>query len=155
MKKWLLYELIFAAAVVLNLSPFQGTDVGKLLPVELVRVSADGRNIILETDTGDMGKGGTVEEALSDLKATTAGTVFLETADYLLIQPGCEELLDDLVKILRPSCSVCVELGDGELKKAAKYFAAHEPQVTLQDWRCGFLQLPRLVVREGRMEIVS
>lgn len=155
MRRWLLYGIAFGAAILLDLSPFRGTDVGKLLPVEVVRISRENGEILLQTDTGDTGKGTDINEALLELQATTAGNVFLETADYLLIQPGCEEMLGALAGILRPSCSICVEVGEAELEKVAKFFAAHEPQVTLQKWRSGKAHLPMLVVKEGRMELVA
>lgn len=155
MRRWIMYGIAFAVAVVLDLSPFRGTDVGKLLPVETVRICRENGKILLQTDTGDAGKGADISEALLDLKATTAGNVFLETADYLLVQLGCEEMLPELAGILRPSCGVCVEVGEAELEKVAKFFAAHEPQVTLQDWRSEKVHLPILVVKEGRMELVT
>jgi len=155
MRRWLLYGIAFTAALLLDLSPFRGTDVGKLLPVETVRICRENGEIRLQTDTGDTGKGTDINEALLDLKATTAGNVFLETADYLLVKPGCEEMLGELADILRPSCGVCVEVGEAELEKVAKFFAAHEPQVTLQKWRSGNAHLPMLMVKEGRMELVT
>ena len=88
MKKWL-YMLSLALAAFLL--PGKGTDVGTLIPVELVRLTAGDGTFVAAADTGDFGIGPTLEDAMADLAASAPGKVFLETADYLLLAPQTRE----------------------------------------------------------------
>ena len=92
MKQW----PVMAATVVLILvlSPFQGTDIGKLRPAQWVYLSRQEDTVALETDMGDRGEGADVISALEDLRRSAPGELFLETADYALIS---REALEDLV----------------------------------------------------------
>lgn len=155
MRKWALYLIILIAVAAMDLSVFYGTDVGKLLPVEVVRLSKENGQVVLETDTDNLGVGTDLDAAIENLKATTSGNVFLETADYLIVAPGCTDLLADLKAHLRPSCGICMETGTADLEDAAKFLDAHEPQLTLQDWYSGILEMPTLIVRGEQMELVQ
>lgn len=141
MRRWIVYALVLA--LVLLLSPAAKTDVGELLPVELLYIyySNEG-TLCVETDTGDFGTGETLDRALSDLKATASGNIFLDTADYLVITKEAAPLLPQLWKILRPATQVC--LGAGADAGAAKFLSAHKPGVTLNDVRAGMGILPVL-----------
>lgn len=155
MRRWIIYAVILGASAMLNVTGFVGTDVGKLLPVQAVRVTKAGNMVIMQTDTGDIGIGTNPVKALGDMQDSAAGNLFLETADYLILQPGCEELLPELAEILRPSCKVCTEDGETDPEAAAEYLAVHEPAMTLRDWLGGERNIPTLMVREGRMELAS
>lgn len=155
MRRWKLYLLLLASVIVFGLSPFAGTDVGKLLPVEAVRLSWRNGQVRLETDMGDIGVGATVEQALADLKNTTGGILFLDTADYLLVKPGGEWLLEEICDFLRPACGICLEQGEGKLGDAAAFLAVHKPLMTLGKWRGGFSELPQLQMEDGRMRLVQ
>ena len=74
----------------------------------------------LQTDTGDTGVGINPNSALKDMQEHAVGKLFLETADYLILQAGCEEMLPALSEMLRPSCKVCVLIGCADPQKAAK-----------------------------------
>lgn len=134
--------------------PFQGTDVAALQPIELLRVSMSQGAVLVQTDTGSMGIGDTPQAAFEDLKRTTAGDVFLETAEHLIVTPEAVALLPGLTAFLRPACNVCVEQGTADLETAAAFLNAHQPGITLQDYRAGETGLPVLVTQEGRMCLV-
>lgn len=151
MKRMLLFGMVFLAAVLL---PFSGTDVAKLQPVEVIRISKSEGEIRVETDTGGGGKGTDLASAFADLKETTAGEVFLETAEHLLISSNAQDLLPTLAEYLRPSCNIYIESGAADLAQTAKYLAAHESGVTLSDYRAGIRALPVLQTEEGRMQLV-
>ena len=155
MKRWLWCAGALLLTAILGGMPFAGTDIAKLQPVEVLRVQKDGEMISVELDTGDSGKGATLEAALQDLKESTPGKVFLETADYLLINKEAETLLPSLAEHLRPACGVCLENGEAKLEEAAEFLGAHEPGLTLQEYRAGDHALQELVVREERMYLVS
>lgn len=155
MKRWIWCAGALLLTAVLGGMPFIGTDIAKLQPVEVLRVQKDGDVILVELDTGDSGKGTTLEAALQDLKDSTPGEVFLETAEYLLISREVEALLSSLAEYLRPACGVCLEDGVAKLEDVAEFLGAHEPGLTLQEYRAGDQSLRKLVVREERMYLVS
>ncbi len=135
--------------------PIRGTDVGELQPVELLQVYRERGKIVMETDTGDLGRGRTLEKAFEDLKNTTAGTVFLETADYLLVTDEAEKYIPELFKILRPGTEVCRIQEKVRGEKAAKFLVSHPPAVTLQAVQYRFADMPELKYTEGRFKLVE
>ncbi len=117
----ILYILILA---LLLLAPVERLDVAKLLPVEAVAVYMDGSDVVLETDTENLGRGETAEEALEDLKKNTAAIIYLDTAEYLLVGEGAKSHGVQLKGYLKAS----VIMGDysgGSVKDEAKYLDAH------------------------------
>lgn len=155
MRRWTLYALGLVLVGFSACMPFHRTDIAELKPVELICVSRAEGQVRIETDTGDWGTGPTVEAALEHLKATTAGDVFLETADHLLVCEGAQDLIEELAAYLRPACSLCRLEGTVSLEDAAAYLNAHQSEVSLQDRRSGDRRVPVLQVTEGRMELVQ
>lgn len=149
MKRWIVYALVLV--LVLFLSPVEKTDVGELLPVELLFIYYKEESLCVETDTGDMGTGETLDGALADLKATAPGNIFLDTADYLIIARDAIPLLPQLWQILRPATQLC--LGEGVDAGTAAFLAAHKPGVTLNDVRAGRRTLPVLTRTEERYQL--
>lgn len=130
-------------------------DIGKLQPVQVVRLTCPRGQVRMETDTGDFGTGENLKEALIDMKQSAPAEVFLDTADYLIVSPGCIDLLPAMMKYLRPSCAVCVEDGKPDMEQVGLYLQQHSPDTTLMQYRAGQRDLPTLVTREGRMHLVS
>lgn len=153
MKRWWLY--LGALLLVGAISPFAGTDVGQLQPVQLVMVTAQQGAVEITTDTGDLGRGATVQEAFADMQQTSPKKIFVETAEYLLINRAAETLLPDITNILRPSCAVCLVEDKMDLMAVAEFLNNHLPELTLQDYRTGEHDLPVLVLKEERMYLVQ
>ena len=154
MKRWIWCAAALILTAALGGRPFEGADIARLQPVELLRIQKSGDVISVELDTGDSGKGTTLEAALQDLKKSTPGNVFLETADYLLINDEAGALVESLVEYLRPACGVCLEEGEAKLEEAAQFLRVHQPALTLQEYRAGNHALQKLEIREGRMYLV-
>ena len=147
MKKILLYILLLTAVVVI---PQQGTDVGKLLPVELVWLDRVEDQVLVSTDVGAGGIGPTVKDAIENMKETTAGEIFLDTADFLLVTERGQEELASIKELLKPSVRVCVANSEMDLKDAASYLAVHKPLVRLR--QCSSLkELPILAEENGKI----
>lgn len=155
MKRAVFFAVAAALAAALWQPPFRGADMGTLKPVEVLRVSKDRGRVRVETDTGDFGEGKSLSASLKNLKETTAGEVFLETADYLILSPEAVALLSELAEHLRPGCGVCVEAGKADPGSTGAFFAAHPPKVTLKDCRAGEEKLPLLIAREEEMRLVQ
>lgn len=107
------------------LAPVERLDVGKLQPVEAVAVSVNDGQVVLETDTEDVGIGATAQEALTNLKETTPAIIYLDTANYLLVETGAEAHGEALMPDLKPAVRVAT-YGGGSVKEEAKYLDAHD-----------------------------
>lgn len=148
--KWILSLLAIVVLAILGWLPFQGTDVATLEPAETLYVYINKEEVFVETDGSWFGEGETVEEAVADLKAAAPGQVFLQTVDFLLLQEGAEELLPALYLHLRSGCKVCFIDEKPDLQKASTYLRAHKPKFTLQDYRAGKTEIPKLTMEEDR-----
>lgn len=134
MRKIILYCLLLGAAILL---PVQGTDVGKLLPVELIGVYREGEMVVISTDVGLEGTGKTIREAIADMKETAAGIVFLDTADFLLLKNVADEEVETVKEHVKGSIRICNGTGDIELKEACAFLRIHKPKLRLRDWNPG------------------
>lgn len=148
MRRWMVYALVLA--LLFFISPAAKTDVGERKPVEMLTISGNGP-VTVEADTGDWGTGQTLEEAITDMKATASGYIFLDTVDYLVIAPESVSLLPELWQLLRPATQVC--LGTQTGPETARYLSAHKPGVTLNDIRGGREKIPTLKKIEERYHL--
>lgn len=148
MKKMIYLVIAIIIAAGIDQLPFHGTDVGKLHPVEVLYVEKRNEQYEISTDTLVVGKGTTIEQAVADLHRVTPGNIFLETANYLLLSPGVEQLPEVFWEFLRPACLVYICDGKPDLSTVAKFLTSHLSNVTLLDWRNGEESIPRLM-QEG------
>lgn len=151
MKKWLLGGLLVLAVLYSG----RGQDVARLQPVEVLRIGMDGENFVVEVDTGERGAGASLADAVEDLQESASAVVFLDTAEYALIQDGCDVGAESLLQFLRPSCMVCYEAGTADLTKVGDFFRVHRPGVTLLECWTGTGVPPQLEIRDGRMEFAT
>lgn len=147
MKQWFLYAVALALVI---WSPFGKMDIGRLSPVETVWMEQRGESVYLYTDAGEIGYGESVQEVLQNLKSGSPGIAFLETADYLILKAGNENLLEQLSEALRPSCMICTASQMPDLQNATAFLSAHEPNLTLRQWQVERCALPYLTEQEGR-----
>lgn len=153
MKRWLWLAAGLAMVLAVGSEQYRGQDVGELKPVQVVRILSEDDRIIVETDVGAWGDGETVAEAFETMEKTASGRLFWDTAEYLLIDPGCEAVLEEMWAYLRPSCSVCVGVGEMDLTKVGGFLRTHPPKVTLAAYRAGDQELALLRAVDGRMEL--
>ncbi len=154
MKRWLIFFGVMVAAGLMIRLPHPATDVSELEPVEVVLVRQTGKGIEVETDAGTIGRGADLALAVDDLKEHSMGKVFLDTADYLLL----EEYHADYAafySVFRPGCRVCFADGVADLTQAGIFLQTHKPQKTLLQIRAGERVIERLVEREGELELVK
>lgn len=154
MKRWGYWLLAVLAVSLLGKTGGTGIDVAKLQPVEVVSITCVEGNVQIRTDTADMGVGRDLHSAIENLKNTTPAEVFLDTAEYLLVDEINEKMLDELTKYLRPSCRVCILEGEAELDCVASFLAVHQPIATVRMVNAGLTNPQTLRVGEGRMELV-
>ena len=134
MKRIILYIGILAALLA---APVERADVGKLRPVQAVYIYKEKDWFVLETDTDDLGIGATAEQALRNLKDTTAGIIYLDTAEYLLLSKDAQEAAEELREELKDSVRLCLMAQKVDMKEAAKYLSAHGDLPKLESWKTG------------------
>lgn len=117
-------------------APVDRLDVAKLEPVEVVFLSREGDTVILATDTKAAGMGTTAMEALADLKQTTAGVVYLDTAEYLLVAEDAANEIDGLRSALKGDVKLCLGR-DVQVEEVAEYMEVHGKLPRLKDWKAG------------------
>lgn len=133
MKRTACYLALFALIALLGWFPFSGQDVVELLPVEVICVQKMQTGIRVLTDTGHQGIGATLSEAFDSLKAGAEKTVFLETADHVLVDFADCDLLRELSGYLRPGCTVCRFTDLPEWESIAQFLKTHSLKMTLQE----------------------
>ena len=126
----LIYALIIAA---LCLAPLRRADIAKLRPVQAFAMYLEENDVVLETDTGDLGRGENVLRALEDLKEKTAAVVYLDTADFLLVAENAVSRMGELAQHIKQSVKVCVCEAAGRVKEAAQYLEVHGNLPKLRD----------------------
>ena len=129
-------KVLYAALLIpLFFVPLKRVNIANLLPVEAVAIYMDEDQVVLETDTGNIGVGATAEMALKNLKENTPAVVYLDTAQYLLIAPEAEDAAKELYSQLKPSAKVCVCEGAGRVKILVKYLEIRKDLPTLKCWK--------------------
>ena len=143
--KTVLYVLIIIGSLVL---PVEKADVAKLQPVEAVALCKKDGKTEMFTDTGAWGSGRNANEALADMLKNTPQLIYLDTADYLMVNAEAIEEINELRRDLKGSVSLCLWECEGELQDAIKYFSAHGELPKLKNWRYGdrlpeyFVEIP-------------
>lgn len=134
MKRLLCYIAIIGLVIA---APAKPLNIGKLLPVRAVGVYKEGSWYRIETDTGNRGYGGTVSQALRNLKDTASGTIYLDTANYLLLTAATEAAVGELAGQLRPSVKLCLVTKPIDLVQAADYLDVHRGLPELSKYKSG------------------
>lgn len=134
MKRIVIYIVILAAVVA---APVKQQNIGKMKPIRVVSVHKENDWIIIETDTEDIGMGGTVKQALQNLKDTADGIIYMDTAEYLLLSKDALETVEELRKELKPSVRLCVATKMEDLSETAKYLDVQGGLPKLKNWKNG------------------
>ena len=140
MKRMILYGLITLAAL---LVPMQRQDIATLEPIQAVYLDREGTQLILRTDTDDQGAGESAEKALNVMKYESAGIVYLDTAQFLLVSENALEDVAQMIPLLKGSVKVCRWDGEGDLTEAAAYLQAHKIGCRLDQWNMD-VRLPKI-----------
>lgn len=153
MRKVIWLVAVITTVAITGLLPFAGTDIAKLHPVEVLIVSRSEGGLLLQTDSGMYGIGENVEDALQKLRLQSAGNVFLDTANYLLVATECEEEIRSLWDYVRPACQVYHFKGEGRYEDIGKYLESHPSQITVLGYLQGEIGVPTLIMEGERVRI--
>ena len=149
LKKIVIYTLLLAGALAY---PAQDVELAKMKPVETIGVRHQNGLVVIETDTEDMGFGRTVNEAIEDLKETSAGWICMDTAKYLLIAPDAREDAFALMDILDGDVRVCGYNGEVDMREVGEYLQSHRPNVSLERLEKE-TEIGMLCINGGRLKI--
>ncbi len=128
----LAYTLILGA---LFFVPLDRVEIADLEPIQAVWLHQDGEGITLKTDTEDIGKGATVQEALVNMKQNSSGIIYLDTAQYLLVSQSAQQQIADMQPYIKGSALVCIWNGQGDMSEAVKYADSHKVGGKLKNWK--------------------
>lgn len=134
MKRVIWYIVILASVLA---APVKPMNVGELIPVRVVSVQEENGWVVIKTDTGNKGLGGTPKQALRNLKDTACGEIYLDTAEFLLLGEGGGDAAEELRGELRRRVRVCETANAVDLSQAAKFLSVHGSLPKLKDWKSG------------------
>ena len=76
-------------------------------------------------------------EALRNMEDTTAGVIYLDTAEYLIMAKDTKAFVEELREVLKPKTQLCFVEGSIEVKEAGGFLSAHGRLPQLKDWKEG------------------
>ena len=133
MKKWL-YPAAFIAAAILSCLPHPAVDIARLDPVRAIYLYMDGAELTIETDSGDSGTGADLEGAYAALRANAHREIFLDTAEFLILDPNVP-ISEPFYELLRPTTQVVFSNGKPDLETISDYLTIHPPETPLAHLR--------------------
>ena len=149
MSKILLCCILLLAVL---LPPAERLDIATLRPVQTVAVARITEGVCIMTDTQDVGVGKDIRGALENLKQTTPGVIYLDTADYLLIEDGAQEEALGLKGMMADTVLVYRLLGSPDLLQVSEYLQIHEGGLPIDSWEKDS-KLPILDGRSDRLKL--
>lgn len=153
MKRWIVYPAFLA--ILFLLPGGQGTDVGKLQPAQILYIYMEDGAVTAKTDTGSSGSGWNLKDALTNMKETADGELFLDTVAYLLITEETKNLLSEMVGILRPGTEVALVTAPMEPEELAPFLRVHNPCKKLYTCMAEQTDLPKLMKAGARWYLVQ
>ena len=166
MKKFWAIPALLALLAAARLVMPTATDAAELLPVTVLQVdTAPAGAVRVTCDVGEdelTGVGATLDDALKSLSDSAPGTLFLQTAEHILITPAARYALPQAAnsQALRPAARVyIVQGGAPKLATAGDFLRAHGGGARLMDVRAALLgakDAPRpqtLVCTQGRLAL--
>lgn len=133
MKKWL-YPAAFLAVALLTRMPHPAVDIANLSPVRSIYIDIDGATLTIETDDHIFGSGRDLSEAYQDLTANADREIFLDTAEFLILDPNVT-ITAEFYNLLRPTTKVVFAVGPPDFDTISDYLAIHPPRMTLANLR--------------------
>ena len=134
MKRILIYIAILTLTVA---APAKPVNIGELIPVRAIGVWMEGKQIRIETDTGNEGIGETAAQALCDLKETASGILYLDKVEYLILSEQTLDAAEELRGGLNNAVELCVTQYPVDLTETAQYLQVHGQLPKLKNWSKG------------------
>ena len=130
----LFYTVILGA---LFFAPLKRVEIANLEPIQAVWMYHVDGTLVLETDTQDKGSGATVAQALENMKASSPGIIYLDTAQYLFVSEDAQTQIPALQPYVKGTVRLCLWDGQGDIVDAVKYADAHKLGEKMKRWEQG------------------
>lgn len=160
MKRILCFAAAVIAAGLLGWLPESRGDVGALLPVQTLVLSAEDDRLILEGGEGLKGVGASWDAAMDDLCATAPGDAFFGTTGQIVLVGEAASALPQVLgdRRLRPAARIFSGEGPVEPETATEFLDAQDGGVTLQALQAAALAgrtlpLEALICQDGRYRL--
>ena len=134
MNRICIWLLAAASAVCLCMLPRTGTDAAKLLPAQVLVIGAGDGAITVEADNGAAGSGPTLAAALADMAECAEGTLFLDTAEHIVLLRPTQALLEQAITqpSFRPAAKLYVSRAEkSDAFALVEFLRAHPGKLTL------------------------
>lgn len=121
----------------------EAQDVSELTPVQALVIDTQNGEITVTADTGDTGRGGSLDAALSDLRAGCAGKLFTQTAEHIILTQKAWFLMPQVCVSaqLRPAAKLYRAVGQEiPAQRALSFLQAHPGELTLSLARAALLE---------------
>ena len=136
--------LLAAASVVsLCMLPRTGADAAKLLPAQVLVITQEDGQITVESDNGASGSGATLPDALEAMRESAEGTLFLDTAEHIVLLQSAQALLPAAARQrqFRPAAKLYLARMDTlDAEGCVEFLQAHPGTVTLADAHAALLR---------------
>jgi len=151
--RWISLGLLL---VLLCRTEHTGAEMNRLEPVETILLTQqkDG-SICVETDTGAKGIGMNPQKAVENLHSASPKVIFLDTAQYLLVDSKTKAMIPQMYPYLRPATRVCQVRGEIDISQVTEYLKTHTPEIRLLDLQAGCGEMQTLYYKEGRGQLVN
>ena len=154
---WVFFAALAVCTIVAGLDEGEAHDAAALVPVQALVIDAQNGEITVTADTQDVGRGGSLDAALSDLRAGCAGTLFTQTAEHVVLTQKAWFLMPQVCVSgqLRPAAKLYRAMEKIESpEQALRFLQAHPGDLTLSRARAALLlsetpEAPVLVRAEG------
>lgn len=143
MNRICIWLLAAASAVCLCMLPRTGTDAAKLLPAQVLVIGAGDGAITVEADNGAAGSGPTLAAALADMAECAEGTLFLDTAEHIVLLRPSQALLEQTITQLsfRPAAKLYVTRAEAlDASALVELLRAHPGKLTLSQAHAALLR---------------
>ena len=154
---WVFFAALAVCTIFTGLDEGDTHDAAALVPVQALVIDAKDGTVLVTTDTGDVGRGGNLDAALSDLQSGCAGALFTQTAEHVIVTSRAWYLTPQVCvsRQLRPAAKLYRAME--EVKKpeeALRFLQAHPGSLTLSHARAALLEsreeaAPVLMQTEG------
>ena len=135
--------LATASVASLCMLPRTGTDAAKLLPAQVLVIAQEDGRITVESDNGASGSGTTLPDALAAMREGAEGTLFLDTAEHIILLQSTQSLLPAAVRQrqFRPAAKLYLARMDAlDADGCVEFLQAHPGAVTLADAHAALLR---------------
>ena len=136
--------LLAAASVIcMCMLPRTGADAAELLPAQVLVIARENGQITVESDNGASGTGATLPDALDSMEKSAAGTLFLDTAEHIVLLQSARELLPAAARQerLRPAAKLYLARMEAlDAEACVTYLQAHPGRLTLAEARAALLR---------------